>query len=197
MVCCPEEVAFADGEEGSWIWTFSRVERVQVVVSGGLSASINDLEITLTLFQGFSPVLNSLHVSYYALQTSQIFGLISSLSVLKDLTLITNWPDIGDVLGFNAPPPAIRPSTSPTFTGILDLSPYRSEMVPPTHRLLDLPNGPHFRKLAVSWYYQEDLRWITELVVRGSDTLECLDVSRTCKVHSFWPRGAAITYLRF
>ena len=86
-----------------------------------------------------------LHASCYTLRTSQIFNLISSLPVLKDLTLVTSGADIDDVLGFNTPT-----STSPAFTGVLDLSLYRSRMGLPTRQLLDLPNGIHFRKLALS-----------------------------------------------
>ena len=42
----------------------------------------------------------------------------------------------------------------------------------------DLPNGLHFQKLALAWRSKEDLRWVTGLIVRCSDTLEYLDVSR-------------------
>ena len=91
-VHCPEEVANTDGEEDGWIRGFSRVERFNLVVSGNPLANISDLEVTLTPFHGFSPVLKSLHVSYSTLQTSQIFDLISSLPVLKDLTLVTDGP---------------------------------------------------------------------------------------------------------
>ena len=41
----------------------------------------------------------------------------------------------------------------------------------------DLPNGLHFQKLALAWRSKEDLRWVTGLIVRCSDTLEYLDVS--------------------
>ena len=55
---------------------------------------------------------------------------------------------------------------------------YISTLGLPTRQLLDLPNGLHFQNLALSWCYEEDLSWVTELVIRCSDTLECLDVSR-------------------
>ena len=176
-VRCPEEIAYTDGEEGGWIRAFSRVERFNLVVSGNPLANISDLEVTLTPFHGFSPVLEYFHVSYSTLQTSQIFGLISSLPVLKDLTLVTDGPEIGDGLGFNAPPSITRSPTSPAFTGTLDLSMYTSMLGLPVGQLLDLPNGLYFRKLALSWCYKEDLRWVAELVVRCSDALECLDIS--------------------
>ena len=177
-VRCPEEIAYTDGEEDGWIRAFSRVERFNLVVSGNPLANISDLEVTLTPFHGFSPALKSLHVSYSTLQTSQIFDLISSLPVLNDLTLVTDGPEIGDGLGFNAPPSVTRSPTSLAFTGTLDLSMYTSMLGLPARQLLDLPNGLHFRKLALSWCCKEDLRWVVELVLRCSDTLECLDVSR-------------------
>ena len=177
-VCCPEVAAYTDGEEDGWIRSSSRVERFNLVVSGNPLANISDLAVTLTPSHGFSPVLKSLHVSYSTLHTSQIFNLISSLAVLNDLTLVTDGPEIGDGLGFNAPPSVTRSPTSPAFTGTLDLSTYTSMLGLPARQLLDLPNGLHFRKLALSWCCKEDLRWVVELVLRCSDTLECLDVSR-------------------
>ena len=39
------------------------------------------------------------------------------LSVLKDLTLVTNGPEIGGVFGFNASPAVIRTSPSPRSLG--------------------------------------------------------------------------------
>jgi hypothetical protein len=45
----------------------------------------------------------------------------------------------------------------------------------PRH-LLSLPNGLRFRELVFLLVLENDLRWIRELVLKCSDTLECLDV---------------------
>lgn len=112
---CPHPVGslprgghLVDGEEGGWIRTFSRVEWFKLVVSGGHWRALTTWRPPSPNSTDFGPS-QTLQVYYYALQTSQIFGLPSSLSVLKDLTLTTTGPDTDDVLGFNAPPPAIRP----------------------------------------------------------------------------------------
>ena len=45
-----------------------------------------------------------------------------------------------------------------------------------TRGLLGLPSGLHFRRSPPQWLEKENSRWITELVSRCSDTLECLDI---------------------
>ena len=52
------------------------------------------------------------------------------------------------------------------------------------HRLLNLPNGLHFRKLQLDWSRTGDLHHITELVTACSGTLECLEITSP-------PEGAA------
>ena len=47
-------------------------------------------------------------------------------------------------------------------------------MGPVTRRLLDLPNGLHFREFALSWLREEDLQWIIALIAGCSHTLERL-----------------------
>ena len=69
-------------------------------------------------------------------------------------------------------------STLPPFTGSLDFH-LLGEAGDIARRLLDLPNGLHFRKLALTWDDATDLWWITELVTRCFHTLECLEITHT------------------
>jgi len=45
------------------------------------------------------------------------------------------------------------------------------------HQLLDLPNGLHFRHIALSWDLVDDVKWVTELVALCSHSLESLDIT--------------------
>ena len=175
LVGRPEVITVADAEEGGWIRTFSRVAKLVV---RGSPAKPNCPEATLIPFHGFSPVLESLHVFFSALPNSRIFDLICSLPLLKNLALVTNGIDTDDAprVGPGAPLSTLQPSTSPAFTGTLDLILFKG-MGPVARRLMALPNGLHFRKLALSWIHEGDDRWITALVVGCSDTLECLAVA--------------------
>jgi len=66
--------------------------------------------------------------------------------------------------------------TSPTLTGTLELNLYQGAM-DTVHRLLDLPNGLHFRKLDLLWRDKEDPWCTVKLVVECSETLEYLEVT--------------------
>jgi hypothetical protein len=82
-----------------------------------------------------------------------------------------------DDLNSNVPRTVVQPSISPAFTGTLDLTLFRG-VGPTARRLLGLPNGLHFRKLALRWIHEGDLQWMIALVVGCSDTLQCLSVTR-------------------
>jgi hypothetical protein len=75
----------------------------------------------------------------------------------------------------NEPQTAVSPSTSPTFTGTLELLRF-PETLPIARRLLGLLNGLRFRKLELSWRDEGGLRSVAGLVEACSDTLECLDI---------------------
>lgn len=98
--------------------------------------------------------------------------LVCSFPLLKDLDIksgtVTNSP--GDHHTF-------RPATSPPLTGTLALS-LMTEIRPTVQSLLDLPNGLHFRKFVWVWYRESDPRWITTLVGKCAETLECVDFCR-------------------
>ena len=46
-----------------------------------------------------------------------------------------------------------------------------------TRRLLDLPNGINFTKIAVLWFSEEDVKSTMDLVSRYVDTLQSLDIT--------------------
>jgi len=63
------------------------------------------------------------------------------------------------------------PSTSPRLTGFLQLS-STVAIGPITRRLLDLPNGLNFTKVALICAKETDFKSTTDLVLGCSDTLE-------------------------
>ena len=79
-------------------------------------------------------------------------------------------------------PRTVIPSTSPALTGSLTLLIFGG-MGNTAQRLLNLPGGLRFRKLGFLWDHTADPQWMTELVARCSDSLECLSVTcePTCK----------------
>jgi len=137
---------------------------------------IEVLDDPLDPFYGFSSTLKSLHICPILLPFPHVFNLIFSFPLLEDLSLKgrdDSWYD-DDPHG----PQAAIPSTSPAFTGTLEFH-ILGGAGNAARQLLDLPNGLHFRNLALSWGRVEDLWWITELVVRCSHTLETLDITYT------------------
>jgi len=110
-----------------------------------------------------------------ALPCLQIPKLIHCFSSLEELTLINNILSLGNDDG-------LRASQRHSFdiTGSLSLA-LLFEMGTTVCRLLDLPNGLHFRKINFLWAQEEAVRWVVELVVRCSHTLEFIDI--TC----LWP----------
>ncbi|KAF9644356.1 hypothetical protein BDM02DRAFT_3122058 [Thelephora ganbajun] len=173
LVGCPEVITNADAEDGGWVRSFSRV--IQLGVHSN-PAAVSSREVSLTPFHAFSPALKYLRILSNALPSSQIFNLISTLPLLENLTLGINGADVDDGLNSNAPPTVVQPSTSPVFTGTLDLVLFKG-MGPTTRWLLSPPNDLHFRKLALSWLHEQDLQWINALVVRCSETLENLTIT--------------------
>jgi hypothetical protein len=167
----PEVVTVADAEEGCWIPTFSNVERLELrneeVSAGGLN---------LVPFHNFLPALKSLRLVFESISLSAVFNLICSPPLLEDLDL-----KIGDVEISDGGSTVFRPPTSPPLTGTLTLS-FRRGMDYFTRRLLDLPNGLHFRDLICTLSRGEALKWVPVLVEGCSDTLEHV------RVGSFTPR---------
>ena len=169
-VNCLRVVTAADAEPGGWITSFSRVVHLGVGTLGFLLGCA----APFLPFHGFSPAVKSLYVNFTILSSSQTFDLIRSFPLLEDLTVITYHKVSTDDGGnSNGVLTAVRPSSSPVFTGFLDLS-LRGAMKPIVDRLLSLPGGIHFRKLTLKWFHETDPLSTMALVEGCSHTLESL-----------------------
>jgi len=170
IIDCPEVITAADAEEGGWIQAFSRV--VHLVVR----SCVKDGTISFAPLYGFSPILKSLHVSSPMPQGPQLSGLVLSFPLLEDLTLICRDQFLNEGLNVTQ---ADVPETSPPFTGSLEIQPFGGLGIT-ARRLLDLPNGLHFRIFGFAWIKAEDIRWTADFLTRCSHTLERLYI-----VHQF------------
>ena len=170
FIDCPRAVMAADAEEGGWLRAFSGISSLDVDNGAWY---LNTPVVSLAPFHNFSSTLKSLRLCPIAFPCPELFDLVCSSPLLEDLT-ITGRDESSGSDDFHGSQTVV-PSTSPPLAGSLGLNIFGG-MGNTACRLLNLPNGLHFRKLAFSWHSKEDLPWIMELVVRCSDTLECLDV---------------------
>ena len=174
-VHCPEIVTAADAAKGGWIQGFSNVVHLHLY---HLPSYFRDAspEVSFTPFQKISPTLKTLGVRAPFLLHGRVFDLIHSFPLLENITLIRDDdfgdsnPDSGGIQD------VISPSTSPVLTGSLELS-LQGGIAEIIHRLLDLPNGLHFRKLKLRWFEDENDRSVPGLVMACSETLEYLDIT--------------------
>ena len=149
-------------------WTSFHGNSHQVVTASTLE------EVSFAPFHRLSSTLKSLHMVFLILPYRQIFDLVRSSPLLEDLALFgVSMPSGGG--GDSHGPQTATTLTLPPLTGCLELH-MRRGMEQPMRHLLDPPGSLHFRKLALSWFGEDDLRWITELVGKCTDTLECLDL---------------------
>ena len=178
----PRVVTAADAEPGGWTSGFSSVVHLEVVarvLDGGLF--YDKSAISFIPFHGFSPVLKSLHATFYTVPSSQVFDLVISFPLLEDLTVVANhgtWA--GDNDDSNWSSTVAQPSNQPTLKGSLDLHIGPRGITPLVHRLLSLPGGLHFQKLTLRWYHEGDISSTMILVKECSPTLESLDI--TCNL---------------
>jgi len=149
---------------GGWIRTFSGVVRLHVDLCG----LGGDRKISFVPLHGLSPTLKSLRLACgSSTPSSEIFGLVCSFPLLEDLALVS--------LGGNCEIDEWDiPSTSPKFTGSLDLR-MVGGIGPVVHRLSELPSGLHFSKISVSCL-KEDVESTVDLMSKCSDTLESLSI---------------------
>ena len=180
---CSHVVVAADVEPGGWITGFSRVVNLRV----DSQASFADGSFSFVPFHGLSPVLKSLRVTGPPPPSSQIINLVFSFPLLEDLAVFTSSKtptDNGD--SPNRLLTAIQPSSSPVFSGFLELH-MKGGMGSFTRPLLSLPIGIHFRKLALTWFQEADHLTTIALVERCSHALESLKItglSRTSVQHT-------------
>jgi hypothetical protein len=180
------DCAATDVGAGGWISGFSRVVHLEVTAHFHFDESATPL----VPFHELSPIVKSLRVIVLALPSSQIFSLIFSFPLLEDVTVIASYEtsaDNGDGSGKDEIPTTTQPSSSPKFTGSLELF-LGGRMKPFARRLLSLPRGIHFQKLTLMWHHEEDLSTTTALVEECSYTLKSLDIT--------WNLGKLIQYLR-
>ena len=167
-------VTAADGEPGGWITGFSGVVHLKMDNNIMLSRT---LAAGFIPFHGFSSVIKSLHIYFVHLPSPQCSDLILSFPLLEDLIVRALVVSLYDN-GHYGLPTVAQPSTSPAFTGSLELS-LRGGMEPIARRLLSSPGGIRFRKLTLNWRHEEDPLLTMELVEKCSYTLESLEIIYT------------------
>jgi len=143
-----------------WIRTFSCV--VELSLNGHPT-------LPFALFHGLSHNLRSLKVHYIKFSCPDLFDFICSCPLLENLILTGEEMSEDNGNDFHGL------QTSPPLTGCLMLI-VRGGMGSAPRHLLNLPNGLRFRELVFLLILEKDLLWIRELVLKCSDTLECLDV---------------------
>ena len=156
----PGSAAFVNPDVVDWTRSFHCV--------GGLFLNCygrDNNEVSLVQLHGFSSTLRTLSLEYPT-SGPEIFNFIASFPLLEDLMLMTgsHSDDTGEW---------ISPSTSPRFTGSLEIS---GEIPSITRWLCSLPGGLHFREVNSS-FYDADTPSITGLVSKCSNTLEFLTIS--------------------
>ena len=168
FVNCLRLITTADAEEGGWIRAFPNVANLEVWNDIG---NLHEPMDSLVPFHNFSPALKSIVVASRSLSLSEVFGLICTLPLLEDLRILCHGMGTSDDDG-----PSFQSSTSPVLSGTLLL--HLPKGVGYTaRRLLDLPNGLHFREFVCTLYLEEDIRWITALVGECSESLECIEIN--------------------
>ena len=180
VIRCPEVVTAADATEGGWIPTFSRLVHLELN-SYGLTFS-HDYPTSLAPFRKFSPTLKSLFVHAFFLPGPQVFNLIRSFPLLEDLGLIGSTVNTGHHETDELPTFASSP-TSPALTGFLDI--VIEELSSVVRPLLALQNGLRFRTLHLTWFWEQELHSMVELVEACSNTLESLRI--ICAIGVFAP----------
>ena len=175
LVGCARAVTPADAEPGGWLTSFAHIVHLEVwprEMHHGHSKAVS-----LVPFHGFSRTINSLHVKSVDLSPSRIFDFILPSPRLEDLSLAGCGVSVD---GDDGPPSFTRSSNLPVLTGSLNLC-LKDGMEPIAGRLLSIPAGIHFRKLAFTWHCREDLLPIIALVRECSHTLESLNIA--CTLH--------------
>ena len=129
----------------------------------------NNSRIFFAQLHGFSPVLKSLHLTYFSTPPSEIFDLVCSFPSLEGLSFNSLTAEDEPDGGWNIP------STSPKLTGTLVLE-MEGEILPVVRRLLGLPGGLHFSSISVMCLDRE-AESVAGLVLGCSNTLESLRVN--------------------
>ena len=176
----PDVITDVDGGKGGLIHAFSRVVRVDMIVSGEPILRDDFLSTgplftpgpnCLVQFHGFSPATKSLHLTSSAISSSQLFNLVHSFLLLEDLSV--TGCDRTPQLGEDSEERSTADQPPPPFTGSLGL--YLDEWTGSVAQLLlRSPNGLRFQKLSVQCNHEGDLRMAMDFVEACSSTLESL-----------------------
>jgi hypothetical protein len=178
FIQCSQVVVAADAEPGGWITGFSSVVSLRVE-SRALFANGS---FSLAPFHGLSPAAKSLRIIIPSLPPPQIINLVLSFPLLEDLAVTTSFrmsTDNDD--GSDKVLTTVQPSSLPKFTGSLELY-LMGGMKRVTGRLLSLPGGIHFQKLALTCFHEADRLAAMALVEGCSHALESLKISDCCGV---------------
>ena len=169
FVGCADADVMASAEETGWIRAFSGV------TSLGLDSNLAYIypQVSLVPFCNFLPTLKSLRASFLILPSPQLFTFVLSSPFLEDLTVTGVY--LGSRDNHDDPHTAV-PLNPPPLTGTLGLE-IAGGMGDTARKLLDLPNGLHFRKLVFSLANNQDAQWVVKLLIRCSNSLECLEVT--------------------
>jgi hypothetical protein len=182
-VTYPQLFTDPDAEAGNWIRWFSCVVHLEVGRNG---LSIGQSR-SLVPYRGFSPAIKSLRL-IFAILPPGILNLILSFPLLEDLAVIAFSEPLSD--SDDDPhwlPATAQPSSPPRFTGSLEVH-LKGGKNSFARRLLSLPGGIHFRKLALTWLEEEDPSLMTALIEKCSHTLESLDIFHSLLGTSILPR---------
>jgi hypothetical protein len=150
-------ITTAGGGVDSWIRSFHNLVHLHLNRLGS-----EDHRVSLVPFHGLSPTLRSLRLTSTSLE---ILDLICSFPLLEDLALVT-------LRGGGAADVWNTPSTSPKLTGSLSIF---GGITPAVYRLVGLPNGLNFTEISVA-FLDKDVKSVTDLVSRCSDTLESFSI---------------------
>ena len=157
-----------------WIRAFQNVARLHIVA---LARAESDKDLSLAQLNGLSPAVKSLRMGFDSTPLSEVFDFMCSFPSLEDLALFhIGREDDSDQW--------CCPQTSPSFSGSLMLGGMWG-IGPIAYRLMELPNGLRFTKVALVCVDEEDFEWVDELVSGCSDTLEDLNV--TCNFPGVYP----------
>jgi hypothetical protein len=132
------------------------------------TCTMSDHNLSFAPLRGAFPAIRSLNLTFAILPDSEVFGLICSFPLLEDLLFMARSPLNYGVWS--------HPPTSPRLTGCLELYQYPG-LWSTAHQLLDLPNGLHFKRIAVSLFSNRDIESTMDLVSGYQSTLESLSIT--------------------
>ena len=148
FVGCSHAITTTDGEPGGWITGFSRVVHLELVNRVAVSCLADDFNPFN--FRGFSSAIKSLHMRFIVLSIPETFDLVLSFPLLENLTMSAHTERVVDEDGgSDGLLTAVQPSSSPMFTGSLELS-LGGGMGSIARLLLSLQGCRHFRKLTLT-----------------------------------------------